>query len=68
MAAIRARELYLEAGRPIDAAGQQICHVLGRTPRAASQPRTLRAYVEQGFAEIADLPTHAGTREPARPG
>ena len=55
MAAIRARQLYLEAGRPIDAANQQIA-MFSVALRRGEPTGNLLAYVQQGFAEIANLP------------
>jgi DNA-binding CsgD family transcriptional regulator len=54
-AATRARELYLEAGRPIDAAGMLISMSLFKT-RNGSPSSELRAYIDQGLDEIAGLP------------
>ena len=55
MAAIRARQLYLEAGRPIDAATQQIA-MFSVALRRGEPTENVLAYVQQGFAEISNLP------------
>ncbi|HEY8180533.1 MAG TPA: LuxR C-terminal-related transcriptional regulator, partial [Candidatus Limnocylindria bacterium] len=55
MAAIRARQLYLEAGRPIQAAEQQIA-MFSVALRRGEPSENVLAYVHQAFAEIADLP------------
>jgi DNA-binding CsgD family transcriptional regulator len=55
MAAIRARQLYLEAGRPIDAATQQIA-MFSVALRRGEPTENVLAYVHEGFAEIANLP------------
>ena len=54
-AATRARELYLEAGRPLDAAGQ-LLNLFSVAFRHGEPTEKLRAYVDQVLAEIADLP------------
>ena len=53
-AATRARELYLEAGRPLDAAGMlvSLSAVLSRDGAPSDE---LRAYVDRALDEIADL-------------
>ncbi|HEX5579237.1 MAG TPA: LuxR C-terminal-related transcriptional regulator, partial [Candidatus Limnocylindria bacterium] len=55
MAAIRARQLYREAGEPLKAAEQQIA-MFSVALRRGEPTETVRAYVDQAFAEIADLP------------
>ena len=61
-AATRARELYLEAGRPLEAAGMLIS--LSRiATRDGSPSHELGAYVDQGLEETAAPAGHAGTRE-----
>jgi len=55
MAAIRARQLYLEAGQPINAAEQQIAMFSVALRRGEPNER-VRAHVAQAFEEIADLP------------
>ena len=64
-AADRARELYLEAGRPLEAARHAADKVLRRTPsrRAEREPARLH---DQVRAEIEDLPATTGAREDAR--
>jgi DNA-binding CsgD family transcriptional regulator/tetratricopeptide (TPR) repeat protein len=54
-ASARARELYLEAGRPLDAAGMLVSHYMlaGRNGEPSEEAH---GYVEQGLSEIADLP------------
>ena len=54
-AATRARELYLEAGRPLDAAGQ-LLNMFSVAFRHGEPTEKLRAYLDQTLAEIADLP------------
>lgn len=54
-AATRARELYLEAGRLLEAAGMLISMSLLKI-RDGSPSRELRAYIDQGLEETADLP------------
>ena len=55
MAAIRARQLYLEAGRPIDAATQHLA-MFSVALRRGEPTEHLRTYLDQANAEIADLP------------
>jgi DNA-binding CsgD family transcriptional regulator len=55
MAAIRARQLYLEAGQPIKAAEQQIA-LFSVALRRGETSEHLRAIVDQGLADVADLP------------
>jgi DNA-binding NarL/FixJ family response regulator len=55
MAALRSRQLYLEAGRPIAAATQQIT-LFSVALRRGEPSENLLASIEQGFADIADLP------------
>jgi DNA-binding CsgD family transcriptional regulator len=55
MAATRARQLYLDAGRPIEAAAQQI-EMFSVALRRGEPSESLRRCVEQGHAEIAGLP------------
>ena len=55
MAAIRARQLYLEAGRPIDAATQHLA-MFSVALRRGEPTEHLRTYLDQASAEIADLP------------
>jgi DNA-binding CsgD family transcriptional regulator/tetratricopeptide (TPR) repeat protein len=55
MAAIRARQLYLEAGEPIRAAEQQLA-MFSTALRRGEPAANVRAYIDQAFAEIADLP------------
>ena len=55
MAAIRARQMYLEAGRPVEAAEQLIGVWLAGYRRGDSK-ETLDAYLRQAAAEIEDLP------------
>jgi DNA-binding CsgD family transcriptional regulator/tetratricopeptide (TPR) repeat protein len=54
-AATRARELYLDAGRPLDAAGMLIS-MSTLAVRDGAPTAELRAYVAQALDEIADLP------------
>ena len=54
-AATRARELYLEAGRPLDAAGQ-LLNLFSVAFRHGEPTQKPRAYADQTLAEIADLP------------
>jgi DNA-binding CsgD family transcriptional regulator len=55
MAAIRARQLFLQAGRPIDAAAQLVA--LWSTGYRRGDPSdSLHGYLEQASAEIADQP------------
>ena len=54
-AGTRARELYLEAGRPIDAAGMLISMSI-LAARGAAPTEEVRAYIDQGLEEIAGLP------------
>ena len=54
-AARRARELYLEAGRRIDAAGTLIS-MSNLAAREGAPHEEVRAFTAQGLAEIADLP------------
>ena len=54
-AATRARELYLEAGRPLDAAGQ-LLNLFSVAFRHGEPTEKPRAYADQTLAEIADLP------------
>jgi tetratricopeptide (TPR) repeat protein len=54
-AATRARELYLEAGRPLEAAGMVV--LMSVLPaRGAAPTEVLRTRAEQGLAEVAALP------------
>jgi DNA-binding CsgD family transcriptional regulator len=54
-AATRARELYLEAGRPLEAASMLI--LMAALPARDGAPAAeVRAYAERALAEIADLP------------
>ena len=55
MAAIRARQLYLEAGKPINAAEQQVA-MFSAALRRGEPTENVRAYLAQAFEEIADLP------------
>jgi DNA-binding CsgD family transcriptional regulator len=55
MAAIRARQLYLEAGRPIEAATQQIA-MHSAAFRRGEPSENIRAFVVQADQEIAELP------------
>jgi DNA-binding CsgD family transcriptional regulator/tetratricopeptide (TPR) repeat protein len=54
MAAIRARQLFLEAGRPIDAAAQLLT-IWSCGYRRGDPTDSLRTYLEQARAEIAEL-------------
>jgi DNA-binding CsgD family transcriptional regulator len=54
-AAARARELYLEAGRPLDAAAQLILMSV-LAARDGAPTDEMRAYAEQALDEIAALP------------
>ena len=54
-AATRARELYLEAGRPLEAAGMLISMSV-LTARDGSPIREITAFAERALGEIADLP------------
>lgn len=54
-AATRARELYLEAGRPLDAAGMLVMMSI-RVARGGGPNAQLRSFADQALAEIADLP------------
>jgi DNA-binding CsgD family transcriptional regulator/tetratricopeptide (TPR) repeat protein len=54
-AATRARELYLEAGRPLDAAGMLITMSV-QALRDGVPSAELRAYSDRALDEIADLP------------
>jgi DNA-binding CsgD family transcriptional regulator len=54
-AAIRARELYLEAGRPLDAAGMLLSMAVVKI-RDGSPGDAYSAYVDQGLAETTALP------------
>jgi DNA-binding CsgD family transcriptional regulator len=58
-AATRARELYLAAGRPLDAAGMLSSMSIVKT-RDGSPSKELRAYIDQGLDETTNLPA---TRE-----
>ena len=54
-AAVRARELYIEVGRPLDAAGQLI--TMATLAARNGRPRDeLRSMNDRALAEIADLP------------
>lgn len=55
MAAIRARQLYLEAGRPINAAEQHVA-MFSVALRRGEPADQVRAYLTRAFAEIAGLP------------
>jgi DNA-binding CsgD family transcriptional regulator len=57
-ASARARELYLEAGRPLDAAGMQIS-IATMAMRDGAPNDEFRSYVDQALDEIADLPASA---------
>ena len=54
-ASTRARELYLEAGRPLDAAGQ-LLSMYSAALRRAEPSENVGAYLEQAIAEISDQP------------
>lgn len=54
--AIRARQLFFDAGRPIDAAAQLLT-MWSVGYRRGDATESLRTYIEQAFAEIADLPS-----------
>ena len=54
-AASKARELYTEAGRPLDAAGMLILMSVGPA-RGGAPTAELRDFPERALAEIADLP------------
>ncbi len=54
-AATRARELYLEAGRPLEAAGMLISMSV-RASRDGAPNEEMRAYADRALGEIADLP------------
>jgi DNA-binding CsgD family transcriptional regulator/tetratricopeptide (TPR) repeat protein len=54
-AATRARELYLEAGRPLDAASQ-LLSLFSVALRHGEPTENVRAYLHQALAEISDLP------------
>jgi DNA-binding CsgD family transcriptional regulator/predicted RecB family endonuclease len=54
-AATRARELYLEAGRPVDAAAQ-LLNLFSVAYRHGEPNEKLRRYLDQTFAEISDVP------------
>lgn len=54
-AATRARALYLEAGRPLEAAGMLIMMSI-RVGRGGGPNSELRSFTDQALAEIADLP------------
>jgi tetratricopeptide (TPR) repeat protein len=55
MAAIRARQLYLEAGEPIKAAEQHLA-MFSVALRRGEPTETVQAHLAKAFAEIADLP------------
>ena len=55
MAAIRARQLYLEAGQPISAAEQHVA-MFSVALRRGEPTDQVRANLAQAFAEIAELP------------
>ncbi|HET7521655.1 MAG TPA: LuxR C-terminal-related transcriptional regulator [Candidatus Limnocylindria bacterium] len=55
MAAIRARQLYLEAGEPIKAAEQHLA-MFSVALRRGEPTDTVQAHLAKAFAEIADLP------------
>ena len=54
-ASTRARELYLEAGRPVDAA-RQLLSMFSVAFRLGEPTEKLRPYLDQTIAEISDLP------------
>ncbi len=54
-AAARARELYLDAGMPLDAAGLLVAMALG-VMRDGGPNAEVRAFTDQALAEIATLP------------
>jgi DNA-binding CsgD family transcriptional regulator len=54
-AAARARELYLEAGRPVDAAGMLLAMSI-KAARGADPNDEVRAYTEQALEELLRLP------------
>jgi DNA-binding CsgD family transcriptional regulator len=54
-AATRARELYLEAGKPLEAAGMLVGMSV-KAARGGAPAGEVRAYVDQALAEIAVLP------------
>jgi DNA-binding CsgD family transcriptional regulator len=54
-AASRARELYLEAGRPLDAAGMLIS-MSTLAARDGAPTDEMRSYADRALGEIADLP------------
>lgn len=58
MAAIRSRQLYLEAGRPIDAAAQ-LLWISSAGYRRGDPAESVQRYLDQALAEIADLPASA---------
>jgi DNA-binding CsgD family transcriptional regulator/predicted RecB family endonuclease len=55
MASTRARELYLLAGRPLDAAAQ-LLSLFSAALRQGEPIETLRGYLDQTLAEISDEP------------
>jgi DNA-binding CsgD family transcriptional regulator len=54
-AAARARKLYLQAGRPLEAAGMLI-PMSGLPARDGAPTEEMRSYADRALAEIADLP------------
>lgn len=54
-AATRARELYLEAGRSLEAAGMLVMMSI-RVARGGGPNSELRSFTDQALAEVADLP------------
>ena len=54
-AATRARALYLEAGRPLEAAGMLLLMSI-RVARGGGSNAELRSFTDQALAEVADLP------------
>ena len=66
-AASRARELYLEAGRPIDAAGMLLA-MSTKASRDADPADEVRGYTERALAEVLRLPPGTPDREKLRGG
>jgi DNA-binding CsgD family transcriptional regulator len=58
MAAIRARQLYLEAGKPVNAAEQQVA-MFSVALRRGEPTDQVRANLVRAFAEITELPPSA---------
>ncbi len=67
MAAIRARQLYLEAGQPINAAEQQMA-MFSVALRRGEPTENVRAYMDQAFDGDRRPAALAGTRGAASPG